>query len=471
MSKLPASAALPPEGPFFGDDRFEIINPATGSAFASAPVCGEIQLERAVEAAQTASPRWQYNETARRAALSACAAKIRKHANTLAALITQEQGKPLAEAKQEVTFAAEQFSQNAALAIPRSILEREAGIRALQLHKAYGVVGVIVSRDHPLAIAAAKAARALVLGNTVILKPSPHTPLSCLQLGRILNRVLPVGILTILSGGDELGALMVRHPHIRKLSISGAFAIGQAVMLDAARTLKPVALETRGNDPAIVLPGSCPEEIAPKIAYSAFANSGQHCRAIRRVYVHESCYAATIDALLQATASCRLGDGMSSDTNFGPLTTERQLLSMREYARQVGQSQGILSSRAKAPPAQGFFFRPTIASDIDSNHPLVMEEQGGPILPVIPYRYIEDAVSMANNGAPAFSASVWTVHPNLGLEVGAKLNCSRVGINGHALGNGSAPALGCSRLNSFEGNGCSSDLSEPQSLDLYPENL
>ena len=203
-----------------GDRTFPIINPATGEVFAEAPDCSYAQLDSAMEAAQRAFPAWQRDEIARRQALRQCADVLRANVNTLGEILTREQGKPLNDAKQEVYRMADDFEAFSKVPIPCDVLQDDEELYIEVQRKPFGVIAAIVPWNFPLLMAGWKIEQSLIAGNTVVLKPSPYTPLATLKAGELLSKVLPAGVLNVVSGGNELGAAMTAHPIPRKISFT-----------------------------------------------------------------------------------------------------------------------------------------------------------------------------------------------------------------------------------------------------------
>ena len=269
-----------------GPGTFGVINPATGRVFADAPDCSRDQLDQAMRAAQAAAGSWRADEDARRAALRAAAAAALAAADDLAAILTAEQGKPLKAAAFEVAEMARWLEYSAGLDLPRTVLQDDEHGHAELVHRPLGVVAAITPWNYPLLLAGWKLGPALLAGNTVVLKPSPFTPLSTLALGTILAGVLPPGVLNVVSGGDELGAWMTSHPAVAKISFTGSVPTGKAVAAAAAPDLKRFTLELGGNDAAIVLDDADPAVIERGLfwgrssitARSARASSGSTCR-------------------------------------------------------------------------------------------------------------------------------------------------------------------------------------------------
>jgi acyl-CoA reductase-like NAD-dependent aldehyde dehydrogenase len=296
--------------------HFDVINPATGETFDAAPECSREQLDAAMASATAAFADWRRDEPARRRALVTCADAITRHADELAQILTREQGKPLAKAAGELAGAAKWFSYTAALEIPVEVALDNARVRVEVRRRPLGVVAAITPWNYPVSLAVWKIAPALLAGNTMVLKPSPFTPMATLRVGEILRDVLPAGVLNVISGGDELGAWMTTHPAVRKISFTGSVATGKLVAAAAAPDLKRVTLELGGNDPAIVLPDVDVARVAKRIVWGAFENSGQVCSAIKRVYVPETLYGPMLSELGELARSIQVGDGLDADSNW-----------------------------------------------------------------------------------------------------------------------------------------------------------
>ena len=297
-----------------GELSFGVINPATGQVFAQAPACSRAQLDAAMDAASRAFRPWKRDASARRAALVACADAIKARLGELAPFLTQEQGKPLARATEELIGAAVWFQYTASLEIPLEVVQDDAKTRIEVRRRPYGVVGAITPWNFPVLLGVWKIAPALLAGNTIVLKPSPYTPLSTLKLGEILRDALPAGVLNVVSGNDQLGAWITSHPAVRKVSFTGSVATGKKVAAACAPDLKRMTLELGGNDAAIVLDDVDPQQVAEKLFWGAFANSGQICGAIKRLYVPERLEQPLVTALAKIAQGVKVGDGMQPDT-------------------------------------------------------------------------------------------------------------------------------------------------------------
>jgi acyl-CoA reductase-like NAD-dependent aldehyde dehydrogenase len=414
-----------------GQASFDVINPATGRPFAKAPECTRDELDAAMHSAAAAFRPWSRDEARRRQALLDCAAAIQKSAAELAPILTQEQGKPLAKAGEEIMGAAIWFQYTSTLQIPVEVLQDSPTSRIEVRRRPYGVVGAITPWNFPLVLAVWKIAPALLAGNTVVIKPSPYTPLTTLRVGEILRDVLPAGVLNVVSGGNELGAWISAHPAVRKVSFTGSVATGKKVALAAAPDLKRVTLELGGNDAAILLDDVDPKAVAPKIFWGAFENCGQICSAIKRVYVPEKLRGPLVEELAALARSVKVGDGMQPGTQIGPLNNKMQFERVAELVDDARRAGAKIVTGGSKRAGEGYFYEPTIATELSDGTRLVDEEQFGPALPVIGYRDVEDAVTRANATMYGLSGSVWGKDVERATEVAGRLECGTAWVNQH----------------------------------------
>lgn len=424
-----------PEG---ADDCFPVINPATEDVIAECPMATQTQLDAAVAAATRAFPSWSSTDAGtRQTALLTLASRLEEHAEELARLITVEQGKPLKGfagkgARFEVGGAIAWCKATAMMdLLPETVVETDD--TRVELHRRpLGVVGSITPWNWPLMIAVWHVVPAIHTGNTVVLKPSSNTPLATLRFVEMAQDVLPPGVLNVVTGNGALGRAMTAHPNIAKIAFTGSTPTGRAIMRSASDTLKRLTLELGGNDAGIVLPDVDPAAIAPKIFGSAFSNSGQTCGALKRLYVHENIYRSMCDQLLKLTGSVVVGDGLNEETDFGPLENKAQLSFVQELARAAAaDGASFLTGDPNFEPNRGYFFPITLVSDISDGARLVDEEQFGPILPIIPYTDLDEAVGFANNNPSGLGGSVWSSDLDHAAEIAARLECGTAWINGH----------------------------------------
>jgi acyl-CoA reductase-like NAD-dependent aldehyde dehydrogenase len=418
----------------------EVINPATGAVFARCPAAGRAELDKAVGAARRACASWGATSFEERAAaIKRMATVLRTHQDSLAELLTREQGKPIGQARDEIGRAATQSEGMAAIAIPVETLVENAERRIELRYRPLGVVGIITPWNAPINLAAGPLTAALYTGNTVVLKPSPYTPLCTLRLGELLRDVFPPGVLNVLAGGDELGQWMTEHPGIDKLSFTGSVATGKKVMASAAGTLKRVTLELGGNDAAIVLDDVDPKTVAPKLFFACCVNSGQVCMAIKRIYAHERIYDALCNALAEEARKARVGDGLDPQTQYGPIQNRMQYEKVVGILDDTKRAGARIVAGGDVPQRTGYFIPPTIVADIAESSRLVREEQFGPVVPVLKFSDVDDAVRRANDTRFGLAGSVWSRDPERAAAIAARLEVGTAWVNQHRATSATVP--------------------------------
>jgi acyl-CoA reductase-like NAD-dependent aldehyde dehydrogenase len=410
---------------------FGVINPATGEVFAEAPECSKEQLDAAFESAAKAQRDWASDEGARRAALIKVAEALMGAAGTLSPIITAEQGKPIDQANIEVFGSAVWCQYYAGLETPPEVIQDDDNATVEIVHRPLGVVAAITPWNFPLILAFWKIAPALLAGNTLVLKPSPFTPLSSLKVGELLRGVLPDGVLNVVSGGDELGAWMTSHPMPRKVSFTGSIETGKKVAQSAAPDLKRVTLELGGNDAAIILDDADPAAVAKGVFDGAFANNGQVCSAVKRVYVPESLHAQVVDALVEHAKAAKVGEGNEPGVQLGPINNAPQYERVGELVADAIAGGATAATGGAPMDRPGYFFEPTILTNISDGVRIVDEEQFGPALPVISYRNVEDAIERANSTNFGLSGSVWGADVARAREIAGRLECGTAWVNTH----------------------------------------
>jgi acyl-CoA reductase-like NAD-dependent aldehyde dehydrogenase len=415
------------------DASFEVINPATGKPFALCPDASKEQLDEAVEAARVAQLSWRkLSLDERRAYLHKLADAIRANRDHLASLLTREQGKPLARATDEITRAAGSIIGLSAIVIEPEVLRDDASGRTEIRYRPLGVVGAITPWNVPIVLASPKITQALYSGNTIVVKPSPYTPLTTLELGRIAQEVLPPGVFNVVAGGNDLGRWMTEHPHIDKISFTGSVPTGKRVQASSAGTLKRVTLELGGNDAAIVLDDADPAAVAEKIFWAAFNNSGQICMAIKRLYVHDSIYEEVCQALAALARKVKVGEGFEDGVELGPVQNRMQYDIVRGILDDTRKQPGVrILAGGDVMDRPGYFVQPTIVADIKEGTRLVDEEPFGPVLPIIRYTDVDDAIARANALRFGLGGSIWTSNVERGAELAAQLDVGTAWVNHH----------------------------------------
>jgi acyl-CoA reductase-like NAD-dependent aldehyde dehydrogenase len=412
---------------------FDVINPATAEPFARCPDASKAQLDQAVAAARRAFPSWsELSFEQRRAYLARFAQALRDRGEELIPLLVREQGKPLAAATQEVTHAPEQIERLSSIKITNEILRDDGQTRIELRYRPLGVVGSITPWNVPIAIAIGRIVQALYTGNTVVQKPSPNTPLATLRMGELSRDIFPPGVLNIIAGGNDLGPWMTAHPGIDKISFTGSIATGKKVLTSCSTNLKRCTLELGGNDAAIVLDDVDPRAVARPIFWAAFANCGQICVAIKRLYVHERIYEPLCKELAELARTVKVGDGFDPATEIGPIQNKMQfdrVLAILEETKQLRTARILAGGEVINRP--GYFIAPTIVADIKEGTKLVDEEPFGPILPIIRFTDIEDAIRRANDTRYGLGGSVWTNDLEKGAEIAARLEVGTAWVNQH----------------------------------------
>ncbi|MEM9341583.1 MAG: aldehyde dehydrogenase family protein [Pseudomonadota bacterium] len=422
--------------------HFDVQNPATGGVVGRAPNASLGDLDAAVEAASAAFETWsQTPDEERAAAVGHLAEKLGEHSEELAALITQEQGKPLngVGSRFEMGGVAAWTGYTASLSLPMKVLQDNNEGRVEMYRKPVGVVGSITPWNWPVLIATWHMMPAIRTGNTVVIKPSPYTPLSTLRMVEIMNEVLPAGVVNAVTSdhqGDNIGAAMAAHKGIRKIVFTGSCATGSKVMMSAAETMKRLTLEMGGNDAGIVLPDVDPDQIAEGLFWGGFINMGQTCAAMKRLYVHEDVYDRVCDALVTYTRNIPMGDGMDESSIMGPVANQMQFDKLKGLVDDAKTRGRVLLG---GDPGEGLFFPPTIIADLNNGDPLVDQEQFGPALPIIKFSDLDEVIDRANDSENGLGGSVWSKDIDAAKAVASRMECGSVWINKHGAIQPNAP--------------------------------
>jgi acyl-CoA reductase-like NAD-dependent aldehyde dehydrogenase len=417
--------------PAAAEATFGVRNPATGEVFAQAPECSRQQLDAAFDAAAKAARDWKADEAQRRAVIQRAAEILMGSGAELAPVLTAEQGKPITDATMEVIGSGVWAQYFANLEVPPQVIQDDDGAHVEVVRRPLGVVAAITPWNYPLLLSFWKIAPALLAGNTLVLKPSPFTPLTTLKCGELLREVFPPGVVNIVSGSDELGAWMTSHPIPRKISFTGSVETGKKVNMAAAPDLKRVTLELGGNDPAIVLDDADPKAVSEAIFNGAFMNNGQVCSAVKRVYVPEALYDDVVEGLAEQARAIKVGEGNEEDVKLGPINNEPQYERVKELVADALSHGATAVTGGKAMDRPGYFFEPTILAGVSDGTRIVDEEQFGPALPVISYRDVTDAVDRANATNFGLSGSVWGADADRAAEVAGQLECGTTWVNTH----------------------------------------
>lgn len=417
-----------------GAATLDVVNPATGKSFATAPKADQTQAEQAIAAAKRAFPAWaalSYAERAKK--VSDFAEAIHARETEFARLLTQEVGKPLPEAGFEVEETVDALRFFAAQDIKPKVLRENAEELIIEQRYPQGVVAAITPWNFPLALLAYKIGAALIAGNSVIAKPAPTTPLSTLLLGEIAAGIFPAGVFQTLVDQNDLGPLLTSHPDIAHVSFTGSTPTGKKVLDSAAETLKRFTLELGGNDAAIVLDDINVKEMAPAIFAAAFVNNGQVCFATKRIYAPRAMVDELADELAKLADEAKVGDGLEEGTRLGPIQNKMQYEKVLGYIESARQEGGTIVTGGYPVEGDGYFIRPTIVKGLPDSAKLVREEQFGPVLPILPYDTMEDAIARANDVEYGLGGIVWTSNPERGAEVASRIQTGTIWVNRHLV--------------------------------------
>lgn len=412
-----------------GASTMDVINPATGEVLTRCPRASKAQAEEAIAAAKAAFPAWSAKSwSERRALVIAVADALEAAIEEFSPLLTREQGKPRFGADFEIHEAARILRIAAALELPDKVLHEDASGRAIEVRAPLGVVAAITPWNFPVILLANKLGPGLLAGNTMVVKPAPTTPLTTLLLGEICARLLPPGVVNVITDQNDLGSVLTQHPDVAKVAFTGSTATGKKVMASSAETLKRLTLELGGNDAAIVLDDADPKDAAQKIFMGAMFNSGQICAAIKRVYVADSLYDAVCSELAKLAQGAVVGDGLEPTTTIGPIQNKAQYEKVKGYLEDAN-ARGKVIAGGKALSRPGYFIPPTIVRDIPDDSRLVREEQFGPVLPILRYSDLEDAIKRANDSEYGLCGSVWGRNTERACQVARRINSGTVWVN------------------------------------------
>lgn len=425
-----------------GSRALDSLNPATGEVMGRFPQSDAIEVAAAVAAARQAQPAWAALSLARRREhLHRVADAIAAHAERLAILVTQEQGRPLGGiGPDQVPGSRFELWGCEAWTRATTSLELAAEVvfedetRRDELHrKPYGVIAAIAPWNWPLMISIWQIIPALYTGNTVVLKPSEYTSVCSLELARVIAEALPLGVLNTVSGDGSVGALLVEDADVNKIMFTGSGATGARIVAAAARNLTPTTMELGGNDAAIVLDDADPKAIAPDLFWGAFLNMGQTCACAKRLYVPDALHDQIVAELQAMIAATPMGDGLQPGMAMGPVQNRMQLKKVAALVDSAREEGGTIVCGGVLPEGPGNFYPLTLVTGLRDGARLVDEEQFGPVLPIIRYSDLEQAIANANRLDVGLGASVWSSDTQRAAGVATRLQAGTVWVNQHGM--------------------------------------
>jgi acyl-CoA reductase-like NAD-dependent aldehyde dehydrogenase len=407
-----------------------VLDPATGEELERIPAGDPGSAAAAVEVARAALPRWAATDPAARAAvLKGAAARLRQHVEELAELQTRENGKPLGDSRGGVEAgigAIEQYAELGPLHRGRS-LSGAAGASDTMVHEPRGVAALLIPWNDPVAIALAQLAACLAVGNTVVLKPSEKTPLATARALELMD--LPPGLANLLLGDARVGRPLVAHDGVDVVLHTGSVETGREIAATCARSLKKAILELGGKDALIVDAGVDAGWAAEQAASGAFANAGQICTSVERIYAHEDVAAEFAAALAQRARALRVGPGLDPESEMGPLIDERQRAIVDEQVREATAAGARLLSGGEPAPGPGFFYPPTVLAGVEDGMAVMREETFGPVAPIRTVACFEEALAAANGTRYGLAAAVLTPSQEHAQRACRELDAGTVKVN------------------------------------------
>ncbi len=427
-------------------ETISIINPATEEILAETPRGTEKDAVEAVEAAKAAFDPWRRMPVYERVeALHQIATKIRQHHDELVELLTKEEGKPIPENDEELWWVEEVFDYYAELARHdrgRVIPPGDPDQFNFIIKEPYGVVACIVPWNYPLMLLSWKMAPALAAGNTVVIKPSEYTPLSTLRLIEAACDHLPPGVVNVITGyGSEVGEPLVTHPDVPVIAFTGSLATGQRISSLAAPMIKKLHLELGGKDSMVIAPDA-PRELAVKsLAYAALLNTGQVCTSTERVYVQQDQYDEFAKDLAEFVSSLRLGNGLDSDTDIGPMLRNHFRENVEAHIEDAVTAGATLLYGGKRPQhlPTGFFLEPAVLTNVNHDMKIMKDETFGPTIPLMPYKDFDEAIQLVNDSQYGLGASLVSHDARLVKKFFEEVQAGTIWINDPLTDNFAGP--------------------------------
>lgn len=423
----------------------DILNPASGNLVGEVPLMGATETRRAIEAASRAQPGWAARPAKERGAILRRLAELMlAHVDDLATIITAEQGKPLAEAKGEIAYAAsfiEWFAEEGKRVYGDIIPTFRADSRVLVLRQPVGVAAAITPWNFPAAMITRKLGPALAAGCTFVCKPAPQTPLSALALAELAARVgIPAGVFNVVPGdADAIGGELTTHPLVRKLSFTGSTAVGKKLIAQCAGTVKKVSMELGGNAPFIVFDDADLDAAVQGAMASKYRNTGQTCVCANRIYVQTGIYEQFASRLIEAVSALRVGDGLAGPTDQGPLIDSRALAKVQSHIADAIARGARIACGGRVHALGGNFFEPTVLLDVTPGMRVAREETFGPVAPLFRFDTEEEVLRMANDTEFGLAAYFYTRDLARSWRMQEALEYGIVGVNTGLISSEVAP--------------------------------
>jgi len=445
MTTIPIPALAYVNGKFLkGRKTFDVLNPATGKAIASAPDFGVSDCRKAIQHAYTAWPAWRDTPTAARShTVRKWYDLIMAHKQEIARIMTQESGKPLAESLTEVDYGAsfvEWFAEEAKRAYGETIPAPKKGQRLVTIRQPIGVVAAITPWNFPLAMITRKVAPALASGCTVILRPASQTPLTALAVAKLAHEAgFPAGVFNVITGKDSkgMGEEFATNELIRKISFTGSTEVGRSLMAHAAGTIKKVSLELGGNAPFLVFDDADLDAAVKGAIAGKFRNSGQTCVSINRFYVQDAVFDSFAEKLTAAVKKLKVGNGLNEGVEVGPIINNEGLEKVMAHVKDATNKGATLLTGGKIKKDR--FYQPTVLTDVSPSALIAQEETFGPVCALFRFKTEDEGIAMANDTEFGLAAYFYSTDIHRCWRVSEQLEAGMVGINTGLLSNAVAP--------------------------------
>ncbi|MFP3834804.1 aldehyde dehydrogenase family protein [Chryseobacterium sp. SIMBA_028] len=416
------------------DTAFLSLNPSTLEVIGKVTNTSVEEIEAKIEKAKKAQKLWSARpDEERKEILLKVAEALQNNSKYLAEWITREQGKPLSGpgANFEMQACVGWTQVPASLDLPEEIVFEDETRKDILYRNPIGIVAAIAPWNWPLMIAIWQIIPSLRMGNAVIIKPSEYTTFCSLEMIKVINTVLPEDILQVVTGRGEVGAYLTGHPEIGKIMFTGSIATGKKVIEASVKNMARLTLECGGNDAGIIVPELDVVKHVENLFWGAFLNMGQTCACLKRLYVHEDDYEKVMNALAEYSSHIPMGNGAEETNVLGPIQNKMQYDKIQDLIRDSENIGADFRYKGQKPDLEGYFIPITLVGNVDNGDRIVDEEQFGPVLPIIKYKTLEEAIIKANDSENGLGASVWSDDPEQAQKVAEQLEAGTVWINQH----------------------------------------